>query len=67
MRACWTPIAAQFIYESIMAFWVALSEIIRNIGLVAAAPVGIYLSGLSLPTSRLTLNGDKRSYHGAIM
>ncbi len=27
-----------------MAFWVALSEIIRNIGLVAAASVGIYLA-----------------------
>src|ERR1700732_1095977 len=27
-----------------MAFWVALSEIIRNLGLVAAASVGIYLA-----------------------
>jgi hypothetical protein len=27
-----------------MAFWVALSEIIRNIGLVTAASVGIYLA-----------------------
>jgi hypothetical protein len=38
------PTAAQSICEQIIAFWVALSEIIRNIGLVAAASVGIYLA-----------------------
>jgi len=51
-----------------MAFWVTLSEIIRNIGFVAAASVGIDLTWKRVfPTSRLTLNCDKRSCHGAIM